>query len=184
MSKRSLFQMKQTRIPATMLLFCSFCWIMQKPGCKKHCYRDGEAQMEQDVIDVPVRGVRLMLRKALKWTVFYLGFYITIFVLFIPYTWSDKYKFLIWIFYALESCGQVLNMGRIKVAAFAVRKKDCFTGNPCCQLALPRVSWFMTAACSRARGLWLENKGVLGFRSYETWVQNINSGCICTRKHI
>lgn len=56
--------------------------------------------MEQDVIDVPVRGVRLMLRKALKWTVFYLGFYITIFVLFIPYTWSDKYKFLIWIFYA------------------------------------------------------------------------------------
>lgn len=75
-------------------------------------------------------------------------------------------------------------MGRIKVAAFAVRKKDCFTGNPCCQLALPRVSWFMTAACSRARGLWLENKGVLGFRSYETWVQNINSGCICTRKHL
>lgn len=26
-----------------------------------------------------------------KWTVFYLGFYITIFVLFIPYTWLDKY---------------------------------------------------------------------------------------------
>lgn len=59
-------------------------------------------------------------------------------------------------------------MGRIKVAAFAVKKKDCFTGNPCSQLALPQVSRFMTAACSPARGLWLENKGVLGFRSYET----------------
>lgn len=75
-------------------------------------------------------------------------------------------------------------MGRIKVTAFAVKKKDCSTGNPCSQLALPQVSRFMTAACSWARGLWLENKGVLGFRSYEPWVQNINSGCICTRKHL
>lgn len=90
----------------------------------------------------------------LKWTVFYLGFYITVFEHGVGYKWQPS----------------------------LLRRKIVWREIPAASWPFLRFpdSWQLPAHGPAVCG-W-KTRMCWGFWSYETWVQNINSGCTCTKK--